>query len=360
MKFFKIFFQCLLSIVCLNSLCPKAQAAKLTPPSKVLVGVSPTASTAGVFFANELGFFKDENLDVVIQVFPTSTAPMIPLLAKGELDVGGGVIAAGLFPSSEESQTGILIVADKGSVRKSADYLKLMVRTDLINDGKFKTLTDLKGLRIGLPALGGTSLEASFALFLKKARLSPADVTFVKAGYADANKAFASKAIDAYIQLEPYLSEAEKSGVAKVISGVYEIHPDQQSAAIFYSPKFRSERREVAVRFMSAYIRGIRAYNQAFMPGRTDKDFNEGVEILSKWTSVKDKSVYGNMVPAGLHPDGRLNVQSIKEDLQYYVEQKYLKVMPDLSKIVDTSITDEAVIAVDGPADGNKPVRKKK
>ena len=337
----------------------EVQATKMTPPAKVTVGVSPATSTAGVFFAKEMGFFTDENLDVDLQVFPTSTAPMIPLLAKGELDVGGGVIASGLFSTSADVQAGILLVADKGSVRKDANYLKLMVRTDLITSGRYKELKDLKGFRVGVTALGGTSQEATFSLYLKKAGLTPQDVTFVKAGYADANKAFASKALDAYIQIEPYLSEAEKSGVAKVIGGVYEMHPDQQSAGIFYSPQFASKRREVAVRFMSAYIRGCRAYNKAFLPGRTEEDFNRGVEILSKWTSVKDKSVYKTMIPAGLHPDGKLNVESIRADLRYYIEQKYLKSEPDLTKIVDTGIVEEALLAVDGPPPGSKPNRKK-
>jgi NitT/TauT family transport system substrate-binding protein len=334
-------------------------ARKIDPPAKVTVGVSPATSTAGIFFAQEMGFFKDENLDVELQVFPTSTAPMIPLLAKGDLDVGGGVIAAGLFSTSPEVQAGILLVADKGSVRKNADYLKLMVRTDLVTSGRYKELKDLKGFRVGLTALGGTSQEATFALFLKKAGLTPKDVTFVKAGYADANKAFASKALDAYIQIEPYLSEAEKSGVAKVVAGTYEIHPDQQSAGIFYSPQFVAKRRDIAVRFMSAYVRGCRAYNKAFLPGRIEKDFNRGVEILTKWTSVKDQAIYNTMIPAGLHPDGKLNLDSIRSDLRYYFEQKYLKSEPDLSKVVDTGILEEALLAVDGPKPGNTPTRKK-
>lgn len=336
-----------------------ASDKKISPPDKVSIGVSPATSTGGIFFAQELGFFKDENIEATLQVFPTSTAPMIPLLAKGEMDVGGGVIAAGLFETSSDSQAGILIVADKGSVRKNADYLKLMVRTDLISSGKYKDLKDLKGLRVGVTALGGTSLEATFAMFLKKAGLTPKDVSFVKAGYSDANKAFESKAIDAYVQIEPYLSVAEKTGIAKVVGSVYEMNPDQQSAGIFFSPKFAANRRDVAVRFMRAYIRGCRAYNEAFMPGRIETNFNRGAEILAKWTTVKDISTYKTMIPAGLHPDGKLNVESIRADVRYYREQKYLEREPDLSKIVDTSFVEEAISSFGGAAKGYKDRKKK-
>ncbi len=325
--------------------------AKDSPPStaktaKVRVGVSPATSTAGIFFAQELGFFKDENLDVEMQVFPTSTAPMIPLLAKGELDVGGGVIAAGLFSTADAAQGGIVLVADKGSARKDFDYLKLMVRKDLVDSGRYKSLKDLKGFRVGVTALGGTSQEATFALYLAKAGLSTKDVTFMKTGYADANKAFASKSLDAYVQLEPYVSEAVRMGIASVVGGVYEMHPNQQSAGIFYSPKLIKERRDVAVRFMRAYIRGIREYLKSVGPGRKPEDFDRGVTILTKWTSVKDRTVYETMIPAGLDPDGKLNVESVKADVKYYLSQGYLKSPPDLAKFVDTSIVDDALVGI--------------
>lgn len=312
-------------------------------PAKVSVGVSPATSTAGIFFAQEMGFFKDENLEVEMQVFPTSTAPMIPLLAKGELDVGGGVIAAGLFATSEIEQGGIVLVADKGSARKNFDYLKLMVRKDLVDSGRYKTLKDLKGFRVGVTALGGTSQEATFAMYLAKAGLTPKDVVFMKAGYADANKAFTSKSLDAYIQLEPYVSEAVRMGIAVVVGGVYDIHPNQQSAGIFYSPKFIKERRDISVRFMRAYIRGIRAYLKAFSPDRKQDDFDRGVSILSKWTSVKDRSVYESMIPAGLDPDGKLNMDSVKADVKYYLSQGYLKSEPALERFVDTTIVEDAL-----------------
>jgi NitT/TauT family transport system substrate-binding protein len=335
------------TIVCILFLSDATEAKEAKSanekPAKVSVGVSPATSTAGIFFAQEMGFFKDENLEVEMQVFPTSTAPMIPLLAKGELDVGGGVIAAGLFATSEIEQGGIVLVADKGSARKNFDYLKLMVRKDLVDSGRYKTLKDLKGFRVGVTALGGTSQEATFAMYLAKAGLTPKDVVFMKAGYADANKAFTSKSLDAFVQLEPYVSEAVRLGIAVVVGGVYDIHPNQQSAGIFYSPKFIKERRDISVRFMRAYIRGIRAYLKAFSPDRKKDDFDRGVSILSKWTSVKDRSVYESMIPAGLDPDGKLNMDSVKADVKYYLSQGYLKREPALERFVDTTIVEDAL-----------------
>ena len=124
------------------------------------------------------------------------------------------------------------------------------------------------------------------------------------------------------------------------------MHPNQQSAGIFYSPKLIKERRDVAVRFMRAYIRGIRQYLKSVGPGRKPEDFDRGVTILTKWTSVKDRTVYETMIPAGLDPDGKLNVESVKADVKYYLSQGYLKSPPDLAKFVDTSIVDDALVGI--------------
>jgi NitT/TauT family transport system substrate-binding protein len=310
---------------------------------KVSVGVSPTTSTGGVFVAFEKGYFKEEGLDVDLRVFASSTAPMLPLLAKGDLDVGGGNITAGLFASNMDG-AGVLLVADKGSVRKDADYLKLMIRTDLIASGRYKSYRDLKGMKVGMTVLGGTSQEAAFSRFLGKGGLRPSDVVFVKAGYAEAGKLFAAKGLDAFIQLEPYVTDLEKSGAAKVVDGLYSIHPGQQSAAIFYSPVFAAKKPEVATRFMKAYIRGCRDYNQAFRSDRKGEDFKQLVAILSKWTSIKDSGVYQEMVPAGLGDDGRLNVKALEEDISYFLAQKYLPSRPDMKKLIRVEFVEKALV----------------
>ena len=44
-----------------------------------------------------------------------------------------------------------------------------------------------------------------------------------------------------------------------------EIVPRQQVAVIMYSPKFAAEQVDVARRFMLAYVKGLRDYNDAFV-----------------------------------------------------------------------------------------------
>lgn len=319
-----------------------ALSAPLPKRETVKVGASPVVSTAGFFVALEKKFFEAEGLDVEIQIFQASSAPMNPLLAKGELDVGGGNLTAGLF-AANESGANIKIVADKGSVRERADYIKLLVRKDLVDSGRYKALKDLKGMKLSFTALGGTSQEAAAAALLKKGGLKPADVEFLKMSYSDSNKALATKTIDAVVQVEPFVTMAEQEGIAKAVTGLYAIYPNQQSAAVFYSPIFAKERRDAAVKFMRAYIRGCRSYSAAFAPTGTATEREEIIAILMKWTSLKEKTLFDKMMPAGLDHDGRLNMASLKQDAEYYLSQGYLKKAPQWETIVDNSFVDEAI-----------------
>jgi NitT/TauT family transport system substrate-binding protein len=49
------------------------------------------------------------------------------------------------------------------------------------------------------------------------------------------------------------------------------------------------------------------------------------------------------MAPVGLNPDGRINVESLIEDQQFYVEQGTVPTPIDMRQIVDDSYVDAAL-----------------
>lgn len=326
-------------------LCTQAMAAP------VKVGYSPVLSTAGYFVALEKGYFKEYGLEIEGTPFKSSSAPMNALLAKGELDVGGGNITAGLWNANGDSQN-IKLVADKGTVSKGHDYLALLVRKDLVDSGKFKTLKDLKGMKMAFTAQGGTSQEIAAERFLKKAGLTPKDVTYLKMSYADMNAAFRTKELDATIQLEPYVTIAENEGIAVVKGSVFEVYPEQPSAALFYSGKFAKERPEEGVKFLAAYLRGVRDYNAAF--GKDKMDQAAIIEILNKHTEKLAPEVWAKMKPVGLNPDGYLDVKRMKQDVEWFLGHKYVEKTLGLDELVDNSFADKALKLIGKSSAGKK------
>src|SRR6185437_16708123 len=70
--------------------------APLNPPVDIKWGVSGLIGEAGIFIAQERGYFKQQGLNVDLQVFK-SFPDEIPLLATGQLDFGNGGLNADLF-----------------------------------------------------------------------------------------------------------------------------------------------------------------------------------------------------------------------------------------------------------------------
>ncbi len=304
---------------------------------KVKVGSSPVLSSAGIYLAQGLGYFKEAGLDVEIVDFTSSGAAMTLLLAKGDLDVGAGNLTSGLFNAITKGHD-FKLVADKGHIEKGRDYIHFIVRKDHVDSGRYKSLKDLKGFKIGLTALDGVSQQIIAERILQKASLTEKDVEYVKMSYADMNVALKSKNLDAAIQLEPHLTKAliEQFAVS-IMSGVA-VHPKQQSAAVFYSPSFMKKKKE-AVAFMKAYLRGIHAYNQVFLRKQNKP---EVLAALKKIFKIDDDEMWKKMKPIGLYDNGQVDVPSLMEDIKWYRKKGYLEKDLKDSDIIDLSFVKEA------------------
>ena len=303
----------------------------------IKVGSSPVVSSAGIYLAKERGYFKEQGLDVEVTDFNNSGAPMTLLLSKGELDVGAGNITAGLFNAIAEGQK-FKIVADKGHIAQNKDYLALIVRNDHLKTGRFKTLKDLKGFKMGLTSLDGVSQEILTERFLQKAKLTLKDVSFVKISYAEMNLALKAGTIDATIQLEPFLTKAVLENIATIVGLGSEVYPKQQSGALFYSPQFIQNNPAEAKKFMLAYSKGISDYNNAFV-----KNINRASVIadLKKSIKIDDDIIWEKMAIVGLNPAGSLNIKELENDIKWY-EKNYIKRPLNPKDIIDTTFSEYA------------------
>jgi len=305
----------------------------------IKVGISPVISSSGIFIAQEKGYFKDLGLNVEIIIFRSSGASMTILLSKGDLDVGGGNLSTGLWNAMNQGLD-IKLVADKGHIEKGHSYIALIVRRDYVESGRFKDLHDLKGFKMGLTSLGGVSQQIVAERFLIKGGLQLSDVEFIKMSYSEMNVALANKAIDATVQLEPYVTKAESDGIAVKIAEVYDVYPDQQSAAIFYSPQFIREYPRLAENFMVAYLKGIRDYDNAFMKGI---EKNIIIELLKNYINIESDRIWNTMIPVGLNPNGFINKDTLGNDLLWYRRHGFIEKVPNIDEVIDHSYIEKAL-----------------
>jgi NitT/TauT family transport system substrate-binding protein len=312
----------------------------LSPVVPISVGTLASISDAGIFIGIERGYFQEEGLDVTAEVF-TNPPDMIPALGTGRLDIATTSISAGLY-NAIGRDVPLRIVADKGStLGPEWDYVAMVVRQDLIDSGQVRDWPDLKGLTIAVSGRGA-SPELQVAHALAKSGYTLDDVDLTVLTFPDQLQALTQRSVDAANFVEPFVSRAVNLGAGVRWKGNWELFGGpKQSGIIIYGPRLVNERRDVGERWLTAYLRAIRDYNDAFGPKRQGRE--RLVEILIKHTAVKDPRDYEQMRPAGIHPDGKLGVDSMREDLAWYESAGYVREQIDLAQVVDTGFQEYAV-----------------
>src|SRR5215472_46505 len=308
----------------------------------VHVASAGIASDIGFFLADKKGYFRAEGLDVTLTTLPNSPQ-MIGPLGMGQLDVGAGTVAASLYNAVSQG-IALKAVADKGSMRPGYGFSGLLVRKDLVDSGRFKSLSDLKGMKIAVGTFGSANSSAVNEA-LKRGGLTWNDANMVPLTFPQHLAAYANKAIDASMTNEPTASEAVKEGLAVRIAGNDEIYPDQQTAVVIYSEDFARKRPELALKFMRAYIKAVREYNDALKDGKiAGPNADEVIAVLTEYTFIKDAKVHREITPAAIDPDGRMNLKGLANDLQFFKERKLLQ-DPNIpvERILETSVVEEPV-----------------
>jgi NitT/TauT family transport system substrate-binding protein len=317
----------------------------------VQVGTAQSASDAAIYIADKKGYFEEQGIQLELIPF-RSAAETVPSLGSGDLDVGGGSPSAGMYNAVARGLD-LKNVADKGSHPPGQGYSALLVRQDLVDSGQFNGFEDLNGLTIGIAA-EGTSSEIDAVVPLREAGLTLNDVQPEYLAFPDHVSALENGSIDAASTTEPSVTQAVQTGAAVRWAGADEFYPYQQVATIIYGPDF-VEQGDLATRFMVAYLKGARDYNDALEEGRLQgPNADEIISIIAEYSNITDPELISNMEAAGIDPDGSLNVDGMESDLQTWKDQGLLE-NEDVTaeQTVDTSFIDAAVEEL-GPYEPNQ------
>lgn len=310
------------------------------------VGVAGVVSDGPFFVADAEGYFRDEGLEVNFIRFD-SAAKMVAPLGAGELDVGGGATSAALYNAAKRQVT-IRIVGDKARNAPGYGFQAVMVRKDLYDSGKIRSLADLKGANIAVSAKGNSE-EFVLATALAKGGLKLSDIEEVYLGFGQHPPAMANKAIEASLTTEPTNSLMESSGIAVKLAGVDVIYPNYQTAVSFYGAEFVRTKPEAAKRFMRALIRGMRFYADALKDGRiAGPNADKLIPILQKYGTVKDEKVLRSLVANGINGDGTVNEQALKDTWAFFRDTKQIDGSVTVDDLLDMSFA-KAAVAELGP-----------
>jgi NitT/TauT family transport system substrate-binding protein len=305
--------------------------APLVPSQTVKYAASQSVSSSGIFIGVEKGYYKEQGLDIEIVPF-SSAAEMIQPIAASQVDVANADTGAGIFNALSRGLP-LRFVADGNHTEPGHSSLAWVIRKDLIDGGAFRDLPDLRGKRIS-PIAKGSLVDSLAYRTIERAGLQPSDLEIEYVTFPDVLPAFANKALDAAILTEPLVTTAVEQGLGVRWRGMDDLFGTFQSTLIMYSPTMTTQRQDVGKRFMVGYLRALRDYQAAFNEG---KDLDGIIDILTKYTTIKDPAVYRKIVVPAFSPNGEMNVQSIKDLQQWYVDHGFVQNPVALDEFFDTS-----------------------
>jgi NitT/TauT family transport system substrate-binding protein len=304
-------------------------AAPTIAPAEVLKVADP-ANVAGapIYIALDQGYFEAEGLQVeLVSMTPNE---VVQNVATGQVQFGMSLPSPALFNALERG-IAVKIVASAIINQPGDRPAALVVRRDLVDGGPYRSPSDLRGATIAAPA---DASQLYVERFLERGGLARQDVNLVSPGQLpDVLAAFGSRSIAAAWLPEPFVTAAEKQGLARTVATTGELFPGAATQTLIMAPALSQNHPALAQRFLRAYVRGLRAYHHAINKGDTDRA--PVLQALMNHTPMKDPGLYSVMGLPGMHPNGTLDLASWQVFQSYFVERGLQHTVLDLTPYVD-------------------------
>jgi NitT/TauT family transport system substrate-binding protein len=326
--------------IALLTIAPAFLQAQTAPRPVIRVSVNPLVYThLPVMLAADRGYFANEGIDVVISKYNGSSNTQLPMVARGDLDVTMMVPGPGLFnQQSEGFNIKIIGTEDSGSRRGWNDATWILVRKDLWDSRKIRTIYDLRGHIVdGGPE--GSPINVLMRMALRKAGLLMSDVTFTGrlATPPDWVAAMKNGSYDAISAVEPIASVLVKQGYAVRLASVGDVESWQPQACFIASTGYLSKNRFAVTAFLKAVLRAERDIVRAG-PHWTPLTLN----TMLHWSGLAAEDIAVVPSPAWYGAYGYLNADWIRAEQDFWVSLGLVKQKIDVAGLTDESFVTDA------------------
>jgi NitT/TauT family transport system substrate-binding protein len=277
--------------------------------TKVKMNFLPNLTYAAFMFAKEEGYFEEEGIDAEFAAFELN---QIFLAAPtGELDVLSMPVTAGLFNMIGRGVP-LQIVADKGH----SDPAGCTSEAFAAPPATAARIARNKSFRNENFVIARASItEYMVDRLLQRNGLTAEDVRFAQIGNSEYVAAMQDQ-MDAIIYTkEPKLSQLLALNLVTIVTTAEDVDPGHQFSVLCFGRRLLIDDPELGRRFMRAYLKGVRQYNQ----GKTPRN----VAILSKYTKLPEEIVRASCWVA-IAPDGRVAPDALDEYLEWALRKGYL------------------------------------
>ena len=223
---------------------------------KIAVGGKALYYYLPISIAESQGYFKDEGLDVEIIDFQGGSRSLQAVVG-GSADVVSGAFEHTLAMQARGQSLQAFVLQGRAPQCVFAVSNKTMPN--------YKSLSDLKGKKIGVTAPGSSS--HAIALFvLSTAGIKANEVSFIGVGASSAAvAAMRSGQIDAFVNLDPVIATLEKDNIIKIVADTRVIEESDKLfggpmvAGCLYAPtRYIKENPEIVQGLTNAVVRADR------------------------------------------------------------------------------------------------------
>lgn len=191
---------------------------------KIAVGGKALYYYLPISIAERLGYFKDEGLDVQIIDFQGGSRSLQAVVG-GSADVVSGAFEHTISMQYKGQSMKAFVLQGRAPQVVFAVNNKTMPN--------YKTLTDLRGKKIGVTAPGSSS-QAIANFVLATAGIKPNEVSFIGVGASSAAvAAIRSGQIDAFANLDPVIAQLQKDHLLTIVADTRKI---DESDKLFGGP----------------------------------------------------------------------------------------------------------------------------
>lgn len=314
------------------------RADEARPLQLVRVSARLALANAPLLLADEEGYFASEGIRLQYITLSTTLTQSMPALEQQKVDALAGQLNVGFFNAMAKGARS-RIVADRGHVDPNAtcDFVGLVGRGSLFGS-RDPGASDLKGRRFGVNTAGASGYLA--ARYLSAKGLAMSDVTFLNLPDNVTIQALEDGSIDAMFATEPRLTPSVLRGNPLIASSNKYI-PGLQYGIIVFGPSLLVTNRDLGQRFINAYLKGVRQYNQ----GKTQRN----LDIIAR-RGVVSADTARTLCFAPIRNNGSLDLGSLLEFQKWGVEQGHQIRMLSETEVSDLEFVRKAAAALDTKA----------
>lgn len=301
---------------------------------KIKVSILPFLSYGPVFIAQEEGFFAEQGFEVeFVRIDKTSEA--MPALAQGQIDVASGFFDVSTLNAIAKGAD-IKYVSDKGYLDPAGcSASTFVVRQDILDSGVLDDLKNIKGMKVALtPA---SSAEYALDVLLKDTGLSAKDVEVLNIPLPARLEGLGNKSVDIAAVSDPWTLRMVKAGYGQSWNPWEKLMPNLQFSINMYGPNFLKKNPELGKKYMIAYLKGVRQYNQ----GKTPRN----VEIIAKYTQMTPEEVSASCWMS-MRDDGLIDISGMAGFQEWAVARGLQEKLVPNDQLLDMSFVEYANTAL--------------